>query len=376
MDPLVQKLIHYANINTHWRNYTNIFLLLKQIQNDIKGYADCVEIQKTKPIHKMLLTGETVQIPSWILIAKKNKSANIKLLFNIHIDTVFNKNSSFQTCYYKNKKLYGPGVCDAKGGMVILLDALSRYKKHLPDTVGWTIILNADEEIGSPSSRHILFSFAKTHTYGFVFEPPLPNKKWVSQRKSSTNLTIISHGKTGHAGRDFFKSRNAIQQLITFLSNWTLQITCNENQIINIGQIKGGTAPNTIPDIAVSTINIRTSDTNSMKRILKTIHESKPKSIKINVDSCRPPKPFDFKTKKLFEIAREINSKLQWVETSGVCDGNLLSACNLPTIDTLGAIGKNIHTHSEYIEMDSLNEGSEFLIQLIDRVVLKHSKLR
>ena len=374
MDTLTNRLIQYANINTHWKNHPNILHLFKILQKEIGVFADCVKIKKTKPIQKIRLSGESVQVPSWILIAQKNRSANIKLLFNIHIDTVFSKNSSFQTCYTKNNQLYGPGVCDAKGGMVILLDALSRYQDHLIDSAGWTIVLNADEEIGSPSSSQLLSEFAKTHTYGFIFEPPLPNKKWVSQRKSSTNLTIISHGKSGHAGRDFFKSKHAVHQLIACLSKWTSLIPCNETQIMNIGQIKGGSAPNIIPEIAVSTINIRTSSANSMKRILKIIYQSKPENITINVDSYRPPKPFDLKTQQLFEIARDINSKLQWVESSGVCDGNLFAACNLPTIDTLGAIGKNIHTHSEYIEMDSLNTGSEFLIRLIDRVTLMHSK--
>jgi glutamate carboxypeptidase len=39
-----------------------------------------------------------------------------------------------------------------------------------------------------------------------------------------------------------------------------------------------------------------------------------------------------------------------------VCDGNRLVAAGLPTIDTMGPRGGNLHSDSEFIVLDSLVE--------------------
>jgi glutamate carboxypeptidase len=80
-----------------------------------------------------------------------------RVLLAIHYDTVFGPDSEFQKCIrVDDQRLNGPGVADAKGGIVVLRYALQALLKHalVPD-LGWTLILNPDEELGSPSSAGI-----------------------------------------------------------------------------------------------------------------------------------------------------------------------------------------------------------------------------
>ncbi len=78
------------------------------------------------------------------------------------------------------------------------------------------------------------------------------------------------------------------------------------------------------------------------------------------LDSKRPPKPFDKQTERLFkdfeECGRALGQKISWHSTGGACDGNTTAAEGIPTIDSLGAIGGNIHTKDEYLLVDSLTK--------------------
>ena len=75
-------------------------------------------------------------------------------------------------------------------------------------------------------------------------------------------------------------------------------------------------------------------------------------------ESLRVPKPFDAATEQLFSDIKSCAEPLgvlsHWKATGGVCDGNILASCGVPTIDTLGALGGAIHTPDEYLKLSSL----------------------
>ena len=56
----------------------------------------------------------------------------------------------------------GPGVIDAKGGLVILLSLLKAFQGLAGfEDIGYTVVLNCDEELGSPDSSALLEKMAK-----------------------------------------------------------------------------------------------------------------------------------------------------------------------------------------------------------------------
>ena len=59
--------------------------------------------------------------------------------------------------------------------------------------------------------------------------------------------------------------------------------------------------------------------------------------------------------------------------TGGVCDGNILANAGLPTLDTAGAIGGELHTKSEYLIYSSLIQRARlaalFLFKLAKREI-------
>jgi len=95
-------------------------------------------------------------------------------------------------------------------------------------------------------------------------------------------------------------------------------------------------------------------------------------SVEVKTSFNRPAKPATPEVMKLAERARQaaedLNQKLPFGKTGGVCDGNILQDAGLPTIDTLGVRGGGLHTAQEWIELASLVERCQLLAVLMARL--------
>ena len=257
--------------------------------------------------------------------------------------------------------LNGPGVIDAKGGLVVMLTALAALERSdLANQIGWEVLLNPDEEIGSPGSADLLIESARRNQIGLVFEPAIGNGNLVDSRKGSGNFMIVVHGKAAHAGRDFNAGRNAIVALSEIVTKLHALNDTLPGMIINVGKIDGGGAVNVVPDLAIARINVRTtlpedesklrerfnqilSDANQRDGIRATLHGG----------LSSPPKPLDPKSRTLLDhiltCGHELGLNLSSQPSGGTSDGNKLAAAGLPVIDSLGPRGGKLHSPEEFL---------------------------
>ncbi len=85
--------------------------------------------------------------------------AQVQLLFTGHMDTVFGANHPFQSLKWlePGKVLNGPGVADMKGGIAVMLAALKAVEASpLADKLGYEVVINSDEEVGSLGSAPLI----------------------------------------------------------------------------------------------------------------------------------------------------------------------------------------------------------------------------
>ena len=76
--------------------------------------------------------------------------APLQLLFTGHMDTVFAADHAFQeTRWLEDGVLNGPGVADMKGGLAVMLAALKAVEASGADRIGYEVVINSDEEVGS-----------------------------------------------------------------------------------------------------------------------------------------------------------------------------------------------------------------------------------
>lgn len=346
-EKLIEQLMAWANINTFSHNK-------KGLETCLENMAACFDT-----------LSDHTYVDHGLGIARftKNETASKSILLNCHCDTVFSEDSGFLSCTRQGNKLQGPGVADAKGGIIVMFAALQRLAPLFDDLDwGWEVILNSDEEIGSPRSKETLLAHAKKHTFGCIFEPRLPDGSFVSSRAGSAVYQITSTGKASHAGRQFREGKNAIMPLVTFLENLHYETWLHPEDVFNVGLIQGGEAVNIVPDKAVTQLNIRSGSETRLKTYIQTLEttlNSIPQGqFNLEEKSYRPPKPLTPTLQRYFDeiqaICKDLNMPFSHRATNGVCDGNLLAQAGLPVIDTWGVLGDHIHTHNEYMLMDQL----------------------
>ncbi len=369
---MVEQLHQFCEINSGTANLQGIGQIAKIIASAYQSIADMIQIKKLSPISVINMSGDiTTQLCGDALFIRKRPHLKRRLLLSGHMDTVYPANSPFQKLtFLDNNCINGPGVADMKGGLIIMLHALSAFEQHpCAEQLGWDVFINADEEIGSPASSVIINEIAKDYQAALVYEPAMDSTGTLAKnRKGSGKLTLVATGKAAHAGRAFNEGKNAICYLAEVICAVHALNNQSDRVTINVGKIAGGEALNVVPDKAVAQLDIRISfpeDEQWVKNELNTIINKLKRpgyTLTIHGDFGRPVKRICSGTERLFQRIRRIGNELglmiDWKDSGGCCDGNNLAHHGLPVLDTLGVRGGNIHSHEEYVLLDSLPERS------------------
>jgi len=258
--------------------------------------------------------------------------------------------------------------------MIKALAALER--SPWADQIGWQILFNPDEEIGSQGSAGLIIDAAEKCDLGMIYEPSFPDGNLAGARKGSGNFSVVSKGLAAHAGREHHLGRNAVRAMCDFVAMIDDLNGQREGVTINPGFIHGGGAVNIVPDNCMSRFNIRLERSEDEKwcldhlnRIIDEINQRDGISIELHGGFGRKPKELSPANEKLFMLAREcgevLGMTLQWLPTGGCCDGNNLAAAGVPNIDTLGVRGGKIHSSDEYLKVDSLTERAKLSALLL-----------
>jgi glutamate carboxypeptidase len=172
-----------------------------------------------------------------------------RMLFIGHMDTVFEKNSSFQAYSVKGNIGTGPGVNDMKGGLVIMLFALKAMQAaDVLKRAEITIVLSGDEEAhGEPAgiARRDMIAAAQHSDVALEFEgtPRLDGVFYGSiSRRSSITWHVQTIGETGHSSGIFSpeKGYGAIYELTRILDAFRTQLP-EPYLTFNVGMVLGGT---------------------------------------------------------------------------------------------------------------------------------------
>lgn len=314
------------------------------------------------------------------LYFQKRPDLKRRILLCGHLDTVYPETSPFQhVSRRKSQLMLGPGVADMKGGLVVMWAALQAFEQtEYAQTLGWDVLINTDEEIGSRGSAPYLDALAQTHQAALIFEPAMNEKGDLARaRKGSGNLILQASGKSAHAGRAFDEGRNAIILLAKALIQIDLLNGQRHGLTINTGLIEGGEALNQVPNRAQAQLDIRFTNPQDLPWIEQKVHEvcqalNQPPDLMLTpkFQYNRPVKVVTPELERLFlklqQAGKHLNLNIQWQDSGGCCDGNNLSALGMPVLDTLGVRGGMIHTHQEFVHLDSIVERAALTTLLLN----------
>ncbi len=173
-----------------------------------------------------------------------------KILLIGHLDTVFEKDSPFQKFERVGAThAKGPGICDMKGGNVIMLYALKALKSTgALDRMNVTVVLTGDEEsTGRPlaKAREALVSAAKGAAVAIGFENGDGNPAHaVTARRGTTSWRLETTGVTGHSSQVFGADlgAGAIYEAARIVNAFRVRLAGQPHLTFSPGVILGGTS--------------------------------------------------------------------------------------------------------------------------------------
>ncbi|MEI7432230.1 MAG: M20/M25/M40 family metallo-hydrolase, partial [Betaproteobacteria bacterium] len=149
-----------------------------------------------------------------IIVATLHGKGSKNVMLMDHYDTVFATGEAAKRPFrIEGNKAFGPGVADAKSGVLFILNAVEMLKDRGFDRYKTiTIAFNADEEKSSLGSSKVLKKLAATQDLVLSFEPPEQEQVIIS-----TNGIAYVHldvkGLSSHAGSAPEKGRNAAMEM-------------------------------------------------------------------------------------------------------------------------------------------------------------------
>ena len=281
--------------------------------------------------------------------------APMQLLLTGHMDTVYPAAHAFQeTRETAPGMLNGPGVADMKGGLALMLAALRALEASpAAARIGYEVVINSDEEVGSPSSAALIAAAARGKAAALTYEPALPDGRLAGARPGSGNFSCTVRGTSAHAGRNPEDGRNAIVAAADLALR--LARAAGPRLSVNPARIDGGGPNNVVPTPA----DERRAHAHLDAAVAMVAAEHRV-AIDVHGGFGRPPKPLDPAAERLFGLVHgcgaALGQDIAWRPTGGVCDGNNIAACGVPVVDTMGARGGAIHSPDEYLLIDSLAE--------------------
>ncbi len=271
----------------------------------------------------------------------------------------------------RDGRFFGPGILDMKAGVAMALAAI-RALARLGISRPITLLLNSDEEVGSPASRPITERLALASSAVLVLEPA-QGLACKTARKGVGGYRIEVTGVASHSGVDFTHGHSAILELARLLQTVAGFTDLRRGLTVNPGVISGGTHANVVAQHAFADIDVRiarASDAARVDRLFRSLRCADPHcSLSITGGINRPPMERKPGTVALYKQARrhaaELGFQFDEASTGGASDGNFTAALGVPTLDGLGAVGEGAHAAHESVVIEHLVPRTALLAALL-----------
>jgi len=271
-------------------------------------------------------------------------------------------------------RYWGPGVLDMKAGVVMALTALSTlHELDLARSV--ILLLNSDEEVGSPISRAITERLALESAAVMVLEPA-QGLAYKTARKGVGHYNVEVTGIASHSGVDFERGHSAVLELAKLIQTISGFTNLARKMTVNCGVIAGGTRSNVVASQAHTEVDVRiakASDAAYVEKLFRGLKVSDPHcKLTVTGGINRPPMERKAGTIALFKKARslatELGFTLEEAATGGGSDGNFTAALGIPTLDGMGAVGEGAHAAHESVIIEHLVSRTALLAAMIASV--------
>ncbi len=308
------------------------------------------------------------------LLFRSRHTEGKKLLLLGHLDTVFSP-GTFEEFYEDNTWIYGPGVCDMKGGNYVALQALRNLYAYKNEIMNIDMLLVSDEETGSLDSQNITKLLASDYDYCMVFEAAGKNGEIVIERKGSGFFTLEIKGIARHAGNHYWEGADANKEAAHILLALNQISDQKRETTLNVGVIKGGIGANTVSPCATLSFDLRYRYPKERERALEAIDKIISTPYVTGTTST-------LSGGILREVMRPTSAQLAWIKQinilchtilptesrGGFSDANIIANAGTIVTDGWGPFGDGDHTIYERASKKSFEER----INLVTEIFIHH----
>lgn len=281
------------------------------------------------------------------------KTDGLKVLLLGHQDTVFPPDT-FEQFLEDESWIYGPGVCDMKGGNYIAVRALRNIKQKYGKIQNIDVLMVSDEETGSDDSKALTRELAPQYDACLVFEAAGKDHDVVIARKGIATWHIHFEGKAAHAGNHYTDGHNANLAAAQMLIDLTNLTDIEKGTTVNVGKMQGGIGANTISPEAKLIVEARFTQSDERDRVLPAFEKITAKSavdgVKVSYTGGLQRDvwaPTENQAQLVAQIEEILGEKLVLEKRGGVSDANVVGSMGIPTLDGWGPYGHGDHTIHE-----------------------------
>lgn len=282
-----------------------------------------------------------------------------------HHDTVFPLGTLARRPFaVADGRATGPGVFDMLGGLVQAVHALAA----LDDRSGVEILVTADEEVGSVSSRALIEERARACGAVLVFEGAADGGALKNARKGCGAFQVSIAGRASHAGLEPEAGVNALVEAAHQVLHIAAISRPELGTTVTPTVASAGTLENVVPAEATVVVDVRIESAEEKERVEAAFAALTPHvdGARITVEGsiARPPMPASA-ADELLALAQQLMPGIEAVAVGGGSDGNFTAAVGVPTLDGLGAVGGGAHADHEYVVIDAMAERARLAAGLV-----------
>jgi len=312
-----------------------------------------------------------------------------------HLDTVYPEDSTFEGLHETvneagHRMLVGPGALDMKGGLVVVLQALTALKETgFLDRADFSVLFNRDEELGSTRSADLITEESRHHDLALVFEPgfdePDGATTLVVERGGLARLQVTVRGLEAHAGNQPELGLNAVATAARLVDPIHDLAAPEEGLLVTVCTFHGGNTINQVPGSATLGIDVRFRELSLWEPLLDRIRKIAATRVDRNVlTGAETTTDVEVLSRKVpmvknpgvdgfldtfLKAGEDLGQRLHPGRRNGTSDGNNTAAAGTPTLDGLGVVGVGMHVSgSEALRASSLMERAELLALALARL--------
>lgn len=303
------------------------------------------------------------------------------ILFAGHLDTVHPKGAfgCENPFRIEDGKAYGPGVLDMKGGLIIALYVCKALQEIGFDTNPIKMVVAGEEEgdhVGT-SVDQLFTEESRGALLALNMETGHITNSLCVGRKAQYTFFATVHGKGGHAGNEFTKGHNALNEAVYKITELLKIVDLDRGTYVTPSVMHCGKNTSSIPDRCEFAVDVRISNAAEGSRVKEAVD-------KIMKTAYVPGTTTEYELVTANLFAFEPNEKILWlwnemnrvaqecgyepfgkITLGGASDTGAIARADIPVLCSCGVIGEFNHSLKEYAVVQSMFDRAKIFTEAL-----------